>query len=617
MQSWPDTTKPLVQFEQPHPTIDHLLETECRLNPGPNWLFRIGTDGTARQVIGRTIRPGYNYIVVKTRGPLQLREGMRPCNLNCEGVNSFRLSIPLHVSSEMTSWLGDLGLQVARTIRVWPAGLPGRGWDGEGSSEWLTTEAPCFGISHDHPVDAYMLRLNDGSEALIPTDGTGDPLFIRIAPLPTGTHYLTVTAYRNPALEAVASSPPAEGFVQLAVREPEPWTPGIASHPGLIVTIDPSEPDLDTFWRNDSRLTVMGPEGYAATLTVKLEASDGRKILMERVGAPFDLPITPDKWRRSFGQFLKRPDLFWSYLEAATGTLTIDGATLGCCSLVFEHDARPLRWLIRRSRNDIVVKLLDDTGQEGNAAKVFRCIMERPLEVSQIAPDTALSGLAVEPPGSLFFAERATYVDAVAVSTVPTTKGLQALGFSPSFSKLPRNSRALTDALRTLTRWQEARLSGFLINFRHRQVIDGILAALYEALCGQKWVEAEARFRSNPKSPQTLEDLKARVDKHPSFAAALTRSQSNIEGNSTQRTLWFSQVVARYMGRTDLQLCEFALRLASAPHALSVRHFSDLTALFSALANNPAILRGARLLALLTASDADEATIPSLPGWRW
>ena len=617
LQSWPDTAKPLIQLEEPHPTTDLLLEAECRLSPGPIWLFRIGIDGTAWEIMGHTVRPGCSYIVVTTREPPQAHEHMSLCNLNCDGVKSFRLAIPLHVSSDMTSWLGDLGLQVARTIRVWPTGLPGRGWDGEGSSEWLTTEAPCFGVSHDHPVDAYTLRLNDGSEILIQTDGTGAPLFVRLAPLLAGIHSLTVKARRSHDLEAVASSTPAEGFVQLTVREPEPWTPGVASHPGLIVTIDPSEPDLDMFWRNETRLSVIGPEGYAATLTVKLEAADGHLILMERVGAPFDLPITPEKWRRSFEQFLQRKEYAWSYLEAATGTLIIDGATLGSRSIVFEHDVEPVRWLARRSRNDILVRLVDDTGQEGTEAKVYFCSMERPLEMLPLAPDKALSGLVVDPPGSLFFAEHAGHLDTVVVGMVPTGAGLQSLGFFPSIAKLPRNPQALTNVLRLLARWQEARLSGFLINIRHRQVIDGILAALYESLCGQNWAEAEAQFRRNSKLPRTLENLKARIGKSPGFAAVLARNRSNIEENSDQRTLRFSDAAARYKVCKDRKLCEFALRLASQPEALSVLPVTELNTLFSEIESNPEILRGARLLALLTASHADGATTPALPGWQW
>jgi hypothetical protein len=160
LRSWPDLQKPLIQFEEPHETVDHLLEADCRLSAGPNWLFRISSDGTAREITGHIVRPGYDYIVVASGELPEPQSYMSPCNLDSAGVKSFRLAVPADVSAELTARLKQLGLQVARTIRVWPAGLPGRGWDGEGNSEWLTTETPCFGIAHDHPVDAYILSLN-------------------------------------------------------------------------------------------------------------------------------------------------------------------------------------------------------------------------------------------------------------------------------------------------------------------------------------------------------------------------------------------------------------------------------------------------------------------------
>ena len=79
--------------------------------------------------------------------------------------------------------LKELGLNVTRTIQVWPAGLPGRGWDGEGSSEWLTTESPCFGIAPDHPLDALSFRLNDDPEQILPTDPQSGATFVRLPPL--------------------------------------------------------------------------------------------------------------------------------------------------------------------------------------------------------------------------------------------------------------------------------------------------------------------------------------------------------------------------------------------------------------------------------------------------
>ena len=161
-------------------------------------------------------------------------------------------------------------LQIARTVRVWPAGLPGRGWNGEGRSEWLTTEAPCFGMVHDHPVDGYVLRLDGETEIDIEAGECGDPVFVRLPRLPAGKHILTVKAKRSAALDQVVSTPAAEGHVELRVRELEPWIPGVASHCGLIANLDPHDADLETFWRNEVNLSVMGPASRSVTARIRL-----------------------------------------------------------------------------------------------------------------------------------------------------------------------------------------------------------------------------------------------------------------------------------------------------------------------------------------------------------
>ena len=616
LRSWPDPEKPFIQFERTHPTIDHLLESGCRPSQGPVWLFRIANDGTARQVIGRNVRPGQDYIVATTAGLPPTRDGVNPCKLDCHGVKSFRLTIPPYVSADLTGWLQGMALQVARTIRVWPAGLPGRGWDGDGSSEWLTTEAPCFGIVHDHPLESYAIRLNDGTETSVHVDGTGSPAFVRLPPLPVGTHFLTVTARRHPTLEAIAVSPPAEGFAQLTVREPEPWTPGVASHPGLVITVDPNEPDLDTVWRNEISLSVNGPESHAVAFTISLESSEGQEILSEPVGAAVDLPVSPDVWRRIFAQFLTSEAHAWSYLEATRGTLTVDGETLGRFSLKFEHDARPVRLVMRRHDGDIVLRLVDDAGS--GKTKVHFYSMARPLKAVPLPPESAMSGVVVAPPGGLFVAKHGDRADAVAVSTGLKKEGrLQDLGVRPRFSELSREPLALAANLRLLTRWHDARLSGFLANARHEQVINGFLAAVYRVICGQNWAEEESRFRMNPRSPRAIEALKRRVARYPSFAASLHQNQSRMSSNIAQGAHWFAQVAASYKVCNDIELCVFALRLASQPHRFTDVSVEELVTLVTRIATNPTILRGARLLALLSVSQSDDLPIALLPRWQW
>lgn len=614
LRSWPDPASPLIRFEQSDPVMDHILESECHLHRGPLWLFRLGADGIARHITSCIVRPDVHYVVVTTAPVPDKLEGVTPCDLDCEGVNACRLSMPSSVSAEMTARLASLGLHVARTIRIWPAGLPGRGWDGEGSSEWLTTESPCFGVDYDHPVESLSFRLNDEPEVLIRTDGAEYPLFVRLPCMSVGTHKLVVKAKRSPELESVASTPAAEGYVRLAVRDPEPWTPGVASHSGMIVRVDPDNADLDTFWRNRINLFVNGPESFAATFRVTLQSADGRQILSEQVGT-MDLPITPEVWHGKFDRFLKDETRASQYLEASNCTLTIRADTLGTCTLLFEHDPVPVRWIIRFQRGNIIVKLVDDSGQDETDPTARFHSMERPLESVPFTLDDARSDCVVEPPGGLFVATHGRYRDAVFVSAGTTQQGFQGLRVKSDFPEPLRSAQALSSYLRLLGRWSDARLFGFLAPIRHRQIMNGAMDALRKVLCGERWMRAERHFREHSGTYASLEPLVAAVDKHTHFGDVLL-DRSKTDGVVT--SAWFVDAAARNNVCRDRNLSQFALRLASDdPLVLAeVGDNPDLEPLLTELIDAPSILRAARLLTLILNS-APEGTPEATPSSRF
>jgi len=602
LKIWPDNKKPLIQFEQKNSKLELLLDSECQMSPGPVWLFRLASDGTAREIIGRIVRPNCSYVIVTTDDLPRPHDCAIPCKIDCMGVKALRLSMPPNVLKETNAWLDQLGLQVARTIRIWPAGLPGRGWDGEGSSEWLTTETPCFGIAHDHPLDSYVVRLNYGAEATIKAEKMGHPTFIRIASLPVGRHLLAIKAHQNNSRDALTQKHSLEGFVELKVREPEPWIPGNMSHSGLIVSSDPHDPDLDTFWRNEVRLWAYGPESYTVAFAVSLQARDGREILAAPVGGPMNLPVTPETWRKSFGQFLEHEDHAWSYLGAASGRLTIMGEALGECSLTFEHEARPLRWALQRHHGSIFIRLVDDTGQEQSEPTILFFHMENPLKGIRFSADEGFSGIEVEPAGGLFFAMHGRHFDSIVVSTGLTANGLKGLGVQPNFSELRRGLISIADALISLCFWHDSRLYGFLVNIRYQTVLDGLHRVILGALCGYKWIKAEDDFLNNQKSPQMLSQLKRAVGHHPGFCEILSQNYSRMKEGINKVSRWYEDMAARFGVCEDRNLCNFALRLSCQSLNVSDTFNLELNQMIKKIKENPIILRGARLLRLLNAN---------------
>jgi len=313
LKHWPGSGTRLLVFEQLNPELEQLVNRETRLPSGPTWLCRIEGDGMGREIAGHVVRPGRRYILLSESAITARHSFLTPCKTDCQGIHAHLLSMPDSISFETTKALHQWGLQVAKTVRIWPAGLPAHRFDGEGHSEWLTTETPCFGIVHDHAVDTYSLRLDDGPETLLSASGIGIPVFFKIEMLPAGRHKLLVKA-RAPGAAGV---PAAEGMVTLDIREPEPWIPGTTSHAGLAISLDSDNPSLDAFWENNIGVNVLGPAGHHVSREITLNAASGEPLLSELIGS-FDLPVTRQDWSKRFAPFVREDRRTWTFLESGT-----------------------------------------------------------------------------------------------------------------------------------------------------------------------------------------------------------------------------------------------------------------------------------------------------------
>ncbi len=614
LKTWPGTAQRLLHFEQPNAALDHLLGAECRLKPSQVWICRIGPDRIAREVMGQTVRPGREYLILSQGQLPKEYHLLSPCIVDCAGISAGLLSLPQTVTTQDINWLQQLGLRVARTIRIWPAGLSGRGWDGEGHSEWLTTERPCFGIVHDHPVQAFVLCLNDDAETVIETSQVGNPIFVRLPQLPAGRHKLSVKVRRSALSTTPLSSPPVVGIVTLNVREPEPWRPGTTSHSGLAVTLDPFDPTLDMFWEGKVGVAVLGPEGRQVTCSMTLANSSGADLLSEEIGS-FPLPVTEEVWQRKFNQFVGDTRREWTYLEATSGRFVIRGEELGEYVVRLERDLKPLRWVCRVGHRTMSIRLVDETGRDDETKCQFLGF-SRPTKPIRIAIESALVGSEPVPPGGLFIAQQGEVLDLLVAST-PHIGGLQDLIIEPELNGVSHSPIEVARILRLLGFWNEARLGGPLAGMRRDRVMERLLERFYEMICGSRWSKTEAAYRANPRSEYALQQLERSVGGPAEFAAALRRGYKQVEPGSGRSARWFTEAAAHYRICSMPSLCEFALKLASQPHQLSSMAAAELDGYLRQVLGKTQMLRGARLLALLTATSNTRRDAGFFPKWEW
>jgi hypothetical protein len=277
--------------------------------------------------------------------------------------------------------------------------------------------------------------------------------------------------------------------------------------------------------------------------------------------------------------------------------------------------------VLRNEQANIVLRLVDETGQEGEGPEASFYDMQRPLRRERCAPEACRAGLTVQRPGGLFFAHRGQHSDMVVISTGLTTGGLQGLGVSPVCDDIGTSALTLAESCRILALWSKARLVGSLAESRCQQVMNRIVLAMFECICGSTWASAESDFRRNPDSANANDNLKRCVvdGRTPGFAVVLHRDHGTMNGNFNQASAWYAELARRYEVCTDPGLCKFALEFASAPDRIEDGYGANLDHMLGQLAATPAILRGARLLAALCAQEQGLSigSVSLLPRWRW
>ena len=564
LRSYPDANAPLVRFERPHAAIEHLVNAECRLGEPP-WLFRIGPDGTAHEIRGGVVRPGYQYILVARTGvPLPI-EWADECLIECDGIHAIRLTVPDQVAGVWAQRLEQLSLKAAGTIRVWPAAIPGRNWDGEGTSEWLTTEAPCIGLVSDYPVESYEISVNGTTEVIPGPEDPSEATFVRLEPLPTGEHLLTVQAKRESHPQQSLLSAPARGWLSLCVRLPEVWEGGLLGHSGLSIVCEPANATLDQFWSNELDLTVRGPAQRQVQTRCSLLSRNGKRILSRNVGRPTTLPISPARWRDKFRQFAASQQHLFS--EAASGRMTVDGGELGEAFIDFKRELLPLRWDACAGPKNTLLRLVDDSGRTGPPETYFQSI-ESPLKMQPLATDKATAGFEVTAPGGLFRARKAGHSDAVVVGATGTVHSFSDLRARPSFQEFKRGTVSLAAAIRLLSSWHDARTLGPLAQARRREVTKQLTRAIYSRIYGSSWANAASRFAEEG-SPENLDRLQSGLGSDSAaFVAAICEGYGARASDPVNGPEHYFAIAREHRVSDDQRKCEIAWALATEPHSL-------------------------------------------------
>ena len=639
---WPRSDEVLLQFEQTDPQLDFLLSTECLLRPGPNWLFRIASDGLAYECRNLRVRPGERYILVNTGGPVKSDEHTSPIDIECEGVEGALLDLPQALTVGWEESLRNLGLGQARTVEVWPAGLAPVAWDGEGYGEWLASEAPCLAILSDHPFASLAVSMDTSTESTFELTSVepGEPVFVEFPQLPVGVHRLHFYA------RSMATGQPeqlGDLDVVVRIREERPRSQMVNPLGPLSLHMDPATPTLEQLWEGRLDLSLRGPNGRDVECTVSLFERDGEAAIIAQRLPPISAPFTSDDWRGHFrDHFQEKKSAQEAYDRARVCTLAFSADELGAFTVRCERDFTLLRWAVRRHGQGHVVRLYDDRGHS-EPPLVSRATFETPCIEETLDFD---SESEVPASGGMYVARADGLRAAVIVPPVLHGFGLEALRFVPNVERQDRSIESVLRVVGYASQWRQASLPGDLLSaIRQRNIMLTLVAELFRLLCGDNWARAEKEF-SLSDSPRALETLSGAVSRNALEAgvgATLFRDAEAIAHGTKgyrigrlaslavdYRLLSSTPVANRLRGATtnsqastDVDapawLTELSLRLASDPASAETWAGRYLDTGLNRLLGTTTLARAARFLVIATDHYLRARSLSGelYGGWRW
>jgi hypothetical protein len=608
LSEWPSGGAALFQLENGSEAVNSLLADQSVLSPGPLWVFRVRDTGQAREVRGKFVRPGHEYVLLSEK---PLAEGLPSWIATTEsdigGVSAYVAHTPEILAADELAALRSAGLSTVADVEIRPTGLVPAAWDGEGEAEWLAGEKPIIAVSASRDISKCIFTL-DSELFLLDWPPTERMLFIQLPDLGIGSHSLHVSLLPSEHEQAVA-----EGTFNAIIRSPSTRPSTGTFREGLMVLASPVSPTLTEIWDGKATLDILGPAG--AHVSIQLTLADSSKMVRarQRIGAV--LPIDGSRWMALADAFRRDREIQRFYEEAESGAISVSHPQLGVVSLRCEREFAPLRWVSKRDGRGPYVRLVNNT--EGTVA----------VDVSEYAfPDRAhrleldADSCARWPAGGLVTARAGTVSTTIVlppdVRDLSDLENLNVRGLSNG----PRSSDEVGRLIDLANRWGTASLPANLGALTGRNnVVRAIVRRLAGLIGGQRWASLEQRAARDPGGIRTA-DLEVALGSEPYqqiLARELLRGIDRLIPLSPEKRVQpFSDLLARHarragVRRNDLHLAEFLLRLASDPASLARMPEAEMRSAIGQVLTSPLLLRAARFVVL--AIDATEAE----GGWVW
>jgi hypothetical protein len=344
------------------------------------------------------------------------------------------------------------------------------------------------------------------------------------------------------------------------------------------------------------------------------------------------MPAPPEAWKKAFRDHCDGDEDLDNHFDAAKYCeLEFDAGELGTARLLFEHERKPLRWLLQRETDGLRLRLVNE-GLDADAVVVHFYPYEYP---DQPKPVKELhNSIQVSPPSGLFVASCGDTRTGIITPPALVLKGLAGLGVSPELARSQRTPTSAISLIRLYELWATARIVHHPLSFSFRR---RVLQRIELGICDLLYGEAKL-FGSGPRRDATMGDpvrltqQMARVIPETGIRVMInTLAREVLALQTKRRAEYFARKVLPHISCTVAipspdpmngrpWMAEFAFRLASAPETLEAWAAARLAKGLGFLFKYNTIFKAARYIVM--AGEATAGPKPLSAGslherWDW
>lgn len=598
---WPRPDLPFLQLEQGDEETNRILATQCDITKGPWWLFRRQGTGLAIEVKGKFVRPGHRYVLIGAdSATAPAVPWCKQVAIGTGGVKAYEFRVPDQLSETEEAALRAAGLAVVLHVSIRPAGIVASAWDGEGEVEWLAGEPAILGIRSDLPPSRARVVIA-GAVYLLEWSSGAPELLFALEGLPVGTHELGLTLLGGGDRQL------ASGSLVVTIRDPQVRPEGAAIGEGIRLLATPARPTLAELWDDRAVVTIDGPLGTEAELTVALRGGQAEPLADFR--RTVRLPLGEADWRVTAKSIRAHQRFVDAYDGAESCVMAVSRDSVGFATLTCDRGFQPLRWRFARTHEALVVATLVDR-TDGGATRLEFYDIEAPLTAVQKNPGEPFD---VPPRGGLAIARAG---DAIAAAILPTNPNavMHMQRACPVLTSLARSTGEVMRLAEGHQRWITADLPADAIATYERQiVVDAIASAIGTVIGGGHWAFIERKVAGAQDAADHLEDMRDAVGistEHKALSSIIAHSIYKWL-KPEDLLLGFPGVIRPYLanhGLSDiLSAPRFLLMLAGRPGYVTEWEPGEATLILDRVLKSPVLYRAARFAVLGTRAlnDAD------------